>query len=176
MCTCSDAAFTILSDLANALQFIHTAGLIHNDIKPANIIYHNTRGAILVDFGLGGPAAELVHGGTPWYLPPEYLGKKKRGPLSDVFALGVTLLWVLRKCPLPEKMELWQIRDIHQGPSEARARARDVMLTWLAQVEGIRTVLSESQTSFENVVRCMLRITNRVTAEDIVRKLQSVLL
>lgn len=175
-CTCPDAAFTILSDLASALQFIHTAGLVHNDIKPANIIYHNTRGAILIDFGLGGPATETVHGGTPWYLPPEYLTRLRRGPPSDVFALGVTLLWVLRKCELPEQLELWQIRDVHQGRSEAGARARHTMRSWLEKVEEVRTTLSESQESIENVVRRMLRKTNRDTAEDVLKNLGLVVL
>lgn len=175
MCTVSHAAFTILSDIAAAIEFIHAAGLVHNDIKPANIIYHNTRGAVLIDFGLGGPVAEASSGGTPWYLPPEYIAEKTRGPPSDVFALGITMLWVLRKFALPDVSKEWQIRDLHAGTFEARARAESAMRTWLLQVETVRRTLSQSENGLENIVRAMLRRKGRHDARRVVKDLDSVI-
>ncbi|KUI64507.1 Mitosis inhibitor protein kinase mik1 [Cytospora mali] len=120
MCACTDAAFTILSNIADALQHVHAVGFTHNDLKPGNIVYHPARGAFLIDFGMGTEAAESARqGGTPWYLPAEYLAHKKRGTPADIFALGVTMLWVLRKCSLPEKRVEWMIADLHAHGSAA---------------------------------------------------------
>lgn len=176
MCTCPNAAFTILSDIADALRYIHTSNLVHNDIKPSNILYSTTRGAILIDFGLGGPAGEINNGGTPWYLPPEYMAERTRGTPGDVFALGVTLLWVLQKCSLPDKNEEWLIRDIHESRFESRLRAGGKMRSWLSRVDNMRSKLSQSERDLEYVVRRMLRKEGRSTAADVVEHLKSVLL
>lgn len=59
MCTCPTSAFTILADIADALKHVHALGFVHNNIKPGNTFYHPNRGAILIDFGLGGIAAQI---------------------------------------------------------------------------------------------------------------------
>lgn len=65
-CTCEPAASgTILRDMGHALQFIHASGIVHNDLKPANVLFNPERGAVLIDFGLGGKADEVHYGGTP---------------------------------------------------------------------------------------------------------------
>lgn len=174
-CTCSDAAFTILSDIAGALKFMHASGYVHNDIKPKNIVYHPNRGAIMIDFGVSGPADAPNDGGTPWYLPLEYLADRERGPASDIFALGVTMLWVMRKFSLPERRTEWQIYDIHHGRSaELRDSARRAMGTWQEVVQKSGADLSQSEGSLDSIVHGMLRVENRFTAEDVVEKLQSV--
>jgi len=119
-------AVRILRDIAGALQYIHAKNLVHNDIKPANILYSRERGAVLCDFGLSTrtnhPAST---GGTPYYVPPEFIGRKLRGTPSDAWALGITMLYILRKIPFPEssgrhhrpKPLYWMIADLNKGPS-----------------------------------------------------------
>jgi serine/threonine-protein kinase PknK len=77
--------------VAGALAALHDAGIVHGDVKPANIVVRDTR-ACLVDLGLAGAfeGADGVAAGTLRYLAPEVLAGE-RGPAGDLFALGVTL-------------------------------------------------------------------------------------
>jgi len=83
--------------LCQGLAAAHAAGVIHGDIKPANILLAPGRGAVLTDFGVArvlseanlGP--ELNLGGTPLYMAPEQLVDAKVTLRGDVYALGVVL-------------------------------------------------------------------------------------
>ncbi|WP_053234567.1 sigma-54-dependent Fis family transcriptional regulator [Sandaracinus amylolyticus] len=81
--------------VARALAALHAAGLVHGDVKPANVVVAGDPGAArLVDLGLAGAPGLGPVMGTPGFLAPEaWLGA--RSPSSDLFALGVTLArWV----------------------------------------------------------------------------------
>ncbi|CAM1501626.1 Fc.00g036100.m01.CDS01 [Cosmosporella sp. VM-42] len=57
------------------------------------IQYDRDRDPVLMDFGLAScHGNQLCNGGTPWYVPWEFIDNSGRGPESDVFALGVTML------------------------------------------------------------------------------------
>lgn len=82
--------------LATAAGVIHQTGLVHNDIKPANVIIEVTGEAVLFDYGLSRahPVPRKEDGriiGTPFYMSPEQLSNEELGPQTDVFSLGVTL-------------------------------------------------------------------------------------
>lgn len=86
----------ILQRLLDALSYLHFQGIIHGDVKPANVILdipnHN---AVLVDFGLfvGRPSAtSKAKGGTPLFVAPELTDGKPPIPASDLYALGATAL------------------------------------------------------------------------------------
>jgi len=86
----------VLSQLADALAFLHARGVIHRDIKPSNVIVADGT-AKLLDFGLaldrdrveGVVQRERRIVGTPAYMAPEYVEKLTVSPAMDVFALGV---------------------------------------------------------------------------------------
>jgi len=96
-----EEAATILSQVGEALQFIHEAGLVHRDIKPANILLDATNYVWLADFGLAKAAntpSDLTDTGcligTPYYIAPELLGEPASSS-SDIYALGVVLYEML---------------------------------------------------------------------------------
>ena len=87
------------SRLASALETVHGAGILHRDIKPDNIILRKA-GAVLIDFGTArsfdGSATKMTQIVTPGYAPLEqYAAQAKRGPASDIYALGATLYHAL---------------------------------------------------------------------------------
>ncbi|GAP85269.1 putative camk protein kinase protein [Rosellinia necatrix] len=146
-------AIRILKDIVGALNYVHQKKRIHNDIKPANILYSEDRGAVLCDFGLSTSTSDsATNGGTPYYVPPEFIGQKLRGPSSDVWALGVTMLYVLKKIPFPDargvrghpKQLYWMIADLNRkhGNSARASSAVAQMQQWLSEVNEAKAQLN----------------------------------
>ncbi|KAI0000245.1 kinase-like protein [Xylariaceae sp. FL0662B] len=147
-------AIRILKDISGALHYVHQKKRVHNDIKPANILYSRDRGAVLCDFGLSTRTVDpATNGGTPYYVPPEFIGQKLRGPASDVWALGVTMLYVLRKIAFPDargrqghpKQLYWMIADLNRKPTHNSTRASSAvaqMQQWLNEVHDAKTRLN----------------------------------
>ena len=87
--------------VADALQFAHQRGVVHRDVKPANIIYdQRSRRIRIMDFGVARFADSHatrtgVMLGSPSYMAPEQFdGRPVTGP-SDLFSLGVSLFQLL---------------------------------------------------------------------------------
>src|SRR3989441_7757270 len=81
-----------------ALDYIHSRGLLHNDIKPQNIMIHPPFQVKLLDFGLAGRQAESARpglSGTLHYIAPERFGDTSVDARSDLYSLGVVLYEVL---------------------------------------------------------------------------------
>ncbi|KAK3392783.1 kinase-like domain-containing protein [Podospora didyma] len=169
----------ILRDIASALHYIHGRGLVHNDIKPGNILYSRERGAVLCDMGLSTHAKNPPSfGGTPWYVPPEFIGLKLRGAPSDVWALGVTMLYVLGKLSFPDarghrghpRHIHWMIAKVHARDRNPQMDAVTNMRLWLNEVNGVRAGLN-THDKLERLVFDMLAPNphQRVKTADIIK-------
>ncbi len=99
-----DEAVGIAKKVAGALSYAHQQGIVHRDVKPANILLR--RGEPLVaDFGIALALSEAGGGritetglsmGTPHYMSPEQAaGERSLDPRSDVYALGCVLFEML---------------------------------------------------------------------------------
>lgn len=86
----------IARQIASALAYVHSKGIIHRDVKPDNIRVDVTGRVKLVDFGIAKTDDLSVTGagftvGTPYYMAPEQIRGMKPTPLVDVYAFGVLL-------------------------------------------------------------------------------------
>jgi len=83
------------ADLAKALSSAHQAGIIHGDVKPANILVTQEGRVKLGDFGIARFVTQMSCSGkvlgTPAYLSPEQIEGKPQDGRSDLFSLGILL-------------------------------------------------------------------------------------
>ncbi len=99
----TERAVKIAINIADALQHIHTHGVVHRDLKPENIMVDSNDNIKLIDFGIAGQAgarrltfAKLSQVmGTPEYISPEQVKGKRGDGRSDLYALGVMLYEML---------------------------------------------------------------------------------
>jgi hypothetical protein len=112
-------------DLCRALAAVHGAGLIHGDVKAANVLREIGGRIVLTDFGSGAErGAEGVQFGSPASVAPEMLEGGPADPRSDLYSLGV-LLFKLLTNELP--MIADSPRDLLEAHRLGRRRAlRDV--------------------------------------------------
>ncbi|MFC9636548.1 serine/threonine-protein kinase [Streptomyces mirabilis] len=91
--------------IADAVAAAHTAGVLHRDIKPGNILINRYGGVALADFGLAAmprPDRELSvtrEALTPAYAPPEAFHLAEPTPAGDVYSLAATVYALLRGRP-----------------------------------------------------------------------------
>jgi serine/threonine protein kinase/formylglycine-generating enzyme required for sulfatase activity len=85
------------AEVADALACAHAAGIVHRDVKPANVLLRRDGRALLADFGIArreaGPDLTLTGdiAGTPFYMSPEQARGDPVDHRSDLFALGTVL-------------------------------------------------------------------------------------
>jgi hypothetical protein len=114
--------------VAKGLQAAHGKGLIHRDVKPANILFADAATAKIVDFGLAGAAEPKTEGaiwGTPYYVAPERLKNEPEDYRSDIYSLGGTLYHALvGRPPIEEETNsASKLRELKSRPVNLRAAA-----------------------------------------------------
>lgn len=112
-------AARLVAELAHAVAYLHAEGVIHQDIKPRNIVLDAGGRPRLIDFGLArlrnawSDGWDVPTGGTPQFMAPEQArGETRRvGPASDIFALGAVLYFLLCGHPPFQGRTIEEIRE-----------------------------------------------------------------
>ena len=85
----------VIAQVCQALDYVHSKGVIHRDIKPSNILINQEGNAILTDFGLAMLTTTQTQGqvfGSPHYIAPEQaISSASAVPQSDLYGVGVML-------------------------------------------------------------------------------------
>jgi serine/threonine protein kinase len=130
-----DRAVEIIAELAEALTYAHGQGVVHRDVKPANIRVDNRGAVYLMDFGIAYrpdsgevPLPPGVILGTPAYLAPEQAegGQTTVLPASDQYSLGVVFYELLCGrppfCGPPSYVLFHAIHELPASPCTVSSR------------------------------------------------------
>jgi serine/threonine protein kinase len=116
--------------LLGALEVAHAAGVLHRDVKPANVLICGDGRCVLTDFGVARMPtdAELTTPGmvlgSPHFISPERAIGAKFGPPSDLFSLGVTLYTAVEGRPPFDKRDPFEtMRAVVEEPPSQAVRA-----------------------------------------------------
>lgn len=134
----------VFDQVLDALEVVHSHGLFHLDLKPANLMMDQQGGVKLIDFGASkqmkagsGATTSTAVSYTNGYAPREQMEQAldKFGPWTDFYALGATLYFLLtdQKPPLPSDIDDDMTDDKHEAlamPDSISDRLRRMVL-WL---------------------------------------------
>ena len=132
----------IVAEIGQGLDALHRAGIVHRDVKPANVILNTDGRAALTDFGLAKGAAytaltqagEIL--GTLNYVAPELIRGEPASPATDIYALGCLVYECLTGSAPFIGNDLLQLTTAHleQTPNDPAAGRDDVPqdLSWAA--------------------------------------------
>lgn len=155
----------VFDQVLDALEVVHSHGLFHLDLKPANLMMDQQGGVRLIDFGASkqmkagsGATTSTAVSYTNGYAPREQMEQAldKFGPWTDFYALGATLYFLLtdQKPPLPSDIDDDMTDDKHEAlamPDSISDRLRRMVLWLMAtdrrkrpqSVADIRSVLNQ---------------------------------
>jgi len=153
---------------AQGLQWVHEKGLLYNDLKAENVMYDpKSRRTVLIDFGIAAHdnSQYFSGGGTPCYIGPEYL-LRGRFQVSDIWALGVLLMFALKLVELPR--DTWELKHVFDNISPQRTKMNAWIRTILAKV-------NEAHPRHRGLLGRMLCLNpkKRIRAADLVTSLLS---
>jgi formylglycine-generating enzyme required for sulfatase activity/tRNA A-37 threonylcarbamoyl transferase component Bud32 len=120
-------------EIATALEYVHSRGIIHRDIKPENIFLEESGRSKIVDFGISKAVGfSLTKAGntmgTPFYMAPEQVMGVNITPLVDVYSYGIVLyeLFTGERLVNGDSMERLFYVILHENPDPARLAAAGI--------------------------------------------------
>ena len=146
---------------ARALGRLHRLGVVHRDVKPANLHLADDGALRLLDFGValcGSEPAEQrdLHAGTPSYMSPELWRDAPASAQSDLFALGVTTYQLLTGHLPYGEIEPYQQQRYRRDPKPPSRLRPDVPI-WLDHIV-LKAVAREPEQRFETAEELVLAL------------------
>lgn len=157
-------ALQISINVCEGLSYAHKRGMVHRDVKPANIMLDVNGEAILMDFGIVkivGSSAHTLTGaviGTANYMAPEIIRSEQADQRSDIYAVGVTMFEMLSGKP----------------PYDADSAMTIMMMHLNDPIPDISTIRADLPEEFVQVIKKALakdRNNRFQTIDEMVRKL-----
>ncbi len=128
-------AVRIALQASEGLDAMHRAGLVHGDISPRNIVVGSDGQVVLVDLGLSGSGKTT--GGTPGFVAPEVIRTQRRSSLSDQYALGRVLEFLLSGVSTQAQGALLVARRAC-APQPARRFSSLAVMRWRLRTASVR--------------------------------------
>ena len=140
--------FYILRQVAEALSYIHSLGVIHRDMKPENVLVAKNSEVRLIDFSLSHEkkwfhsilSPKWRPAGTPLYMAPEQIRGEKCDARTDIYSFGATMFEVLTK------------RPPYMGTTEAAMLKKHIS----EPVPSMRTIVKTINPGLDELVQKML--------------------
>ena len=129
----SDMAITLLKPVINALAYAHELGLIHRDVKAANILLDGQKTPWLTDFGIAGvfksghDALEITSGGSLFCMSPQQLEGRSPHPSDDIYALGILLYELFTGYP-PFYPDITREKILRETPAPVNRRLKQLAI------------------------------------------------
>jgi serine/threonine protein kinase len=117
-----------IADVGEGLREVHARGIIHRDVKPANILWDpETDEALLTDFGISARRRDSgTVAGTPYYMAPEAFEGAVSAAL-DVYGLAASLFWLMSaSVPFPGLSRQQLAAAAHRGLPDPDPRCKDL--------------------------------------------------
>lgn len=160
-------------EIAEGLRAAEGVGLFHGDIKPDNILFDTNMHAKLVDFGIASMASQGKSNelwGTPYYIAPEKVQKKKNSARSDIYSLGATLYHAIAGEPPYEGDDaIAVIKARFQGPPKPLEEIRPEIESEVTRIIG-RMMYNDLFMRYPNYGSLINDIKNYLASVPAIRK------
>lgn len=168
----------IFDELLSAVEYLHKRGIVHNDIKPDNILVSYSSNTLkLIDFGLADSDAEYALrtlGCSPRYASPELRGRGSVDARSDIYSLGVVMAEMFGDSRVARRATLDNPARRYANVAELRSawHRGDGVLWWLGAVAfvvvGIGAIfITLSRPESDNISPPVPRIENSIEVDSI---------
>ncbi len=143
---------TLIKELCEVLEYLHKNGIYHHDIKPDNIIIDNEK-IKLLDYGNAARSNESnrVRMGTAGYAAPEMYGKERIGAGSDIYSIGMVILYLATGKKNIEAAEEIHAKELRMIIDKCLCHSTEERISSVRELRILLNKISKRKSLMENV-------------------------